>query len=98
MTRPPCYIYKIPLSCLTGYIATDRCPVRKQSVTPLLAPVSGGIDKCVLPKRSPLVRSKAVHPQLSDDQVRIVTSITSNIGTSKTYRRWIASMKFILRS
>lgn len=73
MTRPPCYIYKIPLSCLTGYIATDRCPVRKQSVTPLLAPVSGGIDKCVLPKRSPLVRSKAVHPQLSDDQVRIVT-------------------------
>ncbi|XP_076090626.1 GTPase-activating Rap/Ran-GAP domain-like protein 3 isoform X2 [Mytilus galloprovincialis] len=70
MTRPPCYIYKIPLSCLTGYIATDRCPVRKQSVTPLLAPVSGGIDKCVLPKRSPLVRSKAVHPQLSDDQAK----------------------------
>jgi hypothetical protein len=68
MTQPPSYIYKIPLSCLTGHICTDRGPIRKQSTTPLLAPISGG-DKSTVPKRSPLIRSKGLRLQSSSEQV-----------------------------
>lgn len=68
MTQPPCYIYRIPLSCLTGHITIDRSPIRKQSATPLLAPVAVGSDYSIASKRSPLIRTKALHLQPSTDQ------------------------------
>lgn len=68
MTHPPSYIYKIPLSCLTGHIALERSPLRKQSATPLLAPIGVGCEKTLAPKRSPLIRTKRLQPQTSDEQ------------------------------
>lgn len=79
MTHPPSYIYKIPLSCLTGHIALERSPLRKQSATPLLAPIGVGCEKTLAPKRSPLIRTKRLQPQTSDEQVDIYFESASSL-------------------
>lgn len=58
------YIYKIPISCLTGHVVPEKTIVSQATVqhSTLLAPVMGsGATSPGLLRRSPLLRSKNLH-------------------------------------
>ncbi|XP_052790610.1 GTPase-activating Rap/Ran-GAP domain-like protein 3 [Mya arenaria] len=61
---PTRFIYKIPISCLTGHVVPERAVASQASVqmTTLLAPVmTSGATSPGLLRRSPLLRSKNLH-------------------------------------
>lgn len=64
--RPPQFIYKIPLSCLAGQMTTtDKSPMNPTPPhqSTLLAPVAQNGDRSPSNKRrSPLLRTKCIHP------------------------------------
>ncbi|XP_046368417.1 GTPase-activating Rap/Ran-GAP domain-like protein 3 isoform X2 [Haliotis rufescens] len=70
-TGPAMNIYKIPLTCLAGQMATDRVVTTTTAPqqSTLLAPiVSNGERSPGIPKRSPLIRTKRQHSSLPSEK------------------------------
>ncbi|XP_052215441.1 GTPase-activating Rap/Ran-GAP domain-like protein 3 isoform X2 [Dreissena polymorpha] len=62
-SMPIRFIYKIPITCLTGHVVPEKAVVSSPSVqqSTLLAPVIGGATSPGLLRKSPLLRTKNLH-------------------------------------
>lgn len=90
------YIYKIPISCLTGHVVPEKTIANQATVqhSTLLAPVMGsGATSPGLLRRSPLLRTKNLHgipAEYGVSKLRSVPSLTQLlIYLYKLWQLWV---------
>ena len=95
-------IYRIPLSCLTGHVAPEKTTSNQIPSKPslLLAPVvSGTSTSPSLLRRSPLMRTKRLHP-VTPEKVPVGYTFIKNLYQFKSLmiKQQVHYIKFILLS